>query len=214
MVKLVQGYNNNAVIIYFYRRDNGNSLGAALAKDLVSLNRPSAGRNIALPVQFSLMDESVFFTGMDTANPGATIGYVRVLIGISTAGSITEDDVKDVVINVPFYDTSGTEAGWVSTGAKHPDYIADSIFDVSTNQTLYVVGDSIAYGYGGSGGAKVDSWVKHAIEHNGYNANSMNLSESGLGFCTTSTKSHTINDIVGGTDFSAEGRRMIRNSDH
>ena len=202
--KIVPAYNSS-VIIYYYRRDNGNSLGAALSQQMYTLNYTPNTNDITLPVQFSLMDQNVSFAagqGVDISNPGATIGYVRVMIGISTAGDITENDVKDVVINVPFYDTPGIPDGWANTGQKHSDYILDSVFDVKTNQKLYVVGDSIAYGYGGSG-IRLDSWVKYAIEHNGYDAeNSLNLSESGLGFCTTSTKSHTITDIVGGTDFA------------
>lgn len=205
--KLVPGYNNNAIILYYYKRENGDGLGAALGQSLASLNRPSAGSDIALPVQFSLMDETVFFTGMDTSNPGATIGYVRVMVGISTGSDITEDDVKDVVINVPFYDTPGTEAGWVSTGQKHPDYISDNVFDVDADQVLYAIGDSITYGYGVGGNNY--SWVKHVIDHNGYAAygtnGSKNLGENNLGFCTNSTSSfgnHSIQYIVNNTSFA------------
>ena len=63
------------------------------------------------------------------------------------------------------------------------------------------MGDSITYGYGVGGNS--GSWVRHVIDRNGYDAtNSRNLGESGLGFCTASTSNHTVQDIVGSTDFS------------
>lgn len=204
--KLVPAYNNNAIIIYYYRRDNGNSMGAALAKDLATLNQPAAGSDISLPVTFSLIDQNIYFSGMDASNPAASIGYVRVMIGISST-NITEDDVANVKINVPFYDTPSTPGGWVNTGTKHPYYLKDSIFDVSTDQVLYAVGDSITYGYGVGGNNY--SWVKHVIDHNGYAAygtnGSKNLGESNLGFCTNSTSSfgnHSIQNVVDGTSFA------------
>ena len=157
----------------------------------------SLGSEIALPREWLIKD---------TSAPGVTswaqVGYIRVLLGISTAGNITENDIKDVIINVPYYDTPATPGGWVSTGTKHPYYTtADEIFNEKTNQILYAVGDSITYGYGVGGNNY--SWVKHVIDRLGYDAaNSKNLGESGLGFCTTSTSSHTITDVVGGTNFS------------
>lgn len=209
--KLVPAYNSS-VIIYYYRRDNGNSLGAVLSAQMHTLNNTPNTDDITLPVQFSLMDQDIYFSGIDTSNPGATIGYVRVMIGISKTGDITENDVKDVVINVPFYDVPATSGGWVNTGVKHPDYdhglpdggtagqvltkTADgeawqdinfsSALNVQSGQILYAVGDSITYGHGIGGNEY--SWVKHVIDHNGYapyGANgSKNLGLSGLGFCT------------------------------
>ena len=223
--KLVPAYNSS-VIIYYYRRDNGNSLGAVLSAQMHTLNNTPNTDDITLPVQFSLMDQDIYFSGVDTSNPGATIGYVRVMIGISTAGNITENDVKDIVINVPFYDVPATSGGWVNTGVKHPDYdhglpdggtagqvltkTADgeawqdiefsNALNVQSGQILYAVGDSITYGYGIGGNEY--SWVKHVIQHNGYDAvNSRNLSQNGLGFCTNSTSNNSLANIIGATGF-------------
>lgn len=193
--KVVPAYYNSSIIVYYYKHD-GTYISAARSSQLTSLN-VSLGSEIALPREWAIKD-----TSAPAVTSWAQVGYIRVLLGISTAGDITENDIKDVIINVPYYDTPAIPGGWVSTGTKHPYYTtADEIFNEKTNQILYAVGDSITYGYGVGGNNY--SWVKHVIDRLGYDAaNSKNLGESGLGFCTTSTSSHTITDVVGGTDFS------------
>lgn len=205
--ELLPTYYDSSIIVYYYKREDGSFIGAQRTANIYTLNDAPLGSSISLPVQFSLMDREVYFSGMDISNPGATIGYVRVLLGVSTSGAISENDIKDVMINVPFYDTPATSDGWVNTGVKHPYYLKDSIFDVSTDQVLYAVGDSITYGYGVGGNNY--SWVKHVIDHNGYAAyggdGSKNLGENNLGFCTNSTSSfgnHSIQDVVDGINFA------------
>lgn len=212
--QLVKAYNS-PIIVYYYKKD-GSYLTAMQATQMHSIGAASNDNPIALPITFNLADNNVY--------PINNIGHVRVLLGISASGAITANDVVNVVINVPFYDTEQSVSGgsWVNTGTKYtPSEDGDDselesrVDDLETSvsalqddveikdegKILYAVGDSITYGYGVGGNNF--SWVKHVIDRNGYDAtNSRNLGESGLGFCTTSTSNHTIQDIVGGTDFS------------
>ena len=217
----------SSLIVYYYRRDTGAYIGTLQSAQISSMNYPANNSPISLPVSLKVSDPAIAFSGVDVSDPGKDIGYVRILLGISTQGNITENDVKDLVINVPFYDTPATPDGWASTGVKHPYYAkglpdggsagqlllktADGaawqdkadVFNVQTGQKLYAVGDSITYGYGPNA-TRIDSWFKYAVERNGYDAaNSLNLAENGLGFCTTSTRGHTITDVVGGTNFAS-----------
>ena len=197
---LVPAYNS-PIIVYYYKQD-GSYKTAMLVSQMHSLGMPSNSDPITLPISFNLADNNLY--------PINDIGYVRVLLGISTSGNITAEDVAGLKISVPFYDSGPAESGWYSTGVKYATTeqlesqiaeLQDNEIKVSTNQILYAVGDSITYGYGVGGNS--GSWVHHVIERNGYDAtNSLNLGESNLGFCTTSVSNHTIQDIVGGTDFS------------
>jgi len=199
----------SSIIVYYYAH-NGNSLGSLRTNQIGSINLP-LGSEINLPITFHIKD--VAGVGSHTWDE---VGYVRILLGISTSGDITATDISNLVINVPYYDQKSEIGGWVATGENIPmsqiDELADrvteveeavsTIFNIDSNQSLYVVGDSIANGY--RAGGQDYSWVAHAISSNGYNAsNCVNLAENGLGFCTESTSSHTVQDIVGGTDFSS-----------
>ena len=224
--KLVPAYYNSSIIVYLYYAD-GSWMGAARTSQIDSLGNPALGSEVSVPVEWYLKDTN----SAGVVGGWSNVGYVRVLLGISTSGDITSEGVADVVINVPFYDTEQVVTGWARNGEKFAISFSDAIKQntrdieglgvrvsaleasggggsgggeettVQTNQILYAVGDSITYGYGVGGNS--GSWVRHVIDRNGYDAtNSRNLGESGLGFCTASTSNHTVQDIVGSTDFS------------
>lgn len=219
--KLVPVYNNYSLWVFYYKTDGSFSI-AAQTNQIQSIDVAS-GTEIGLPLSFYLKDSNLSPSG-----GWASTGYMRIVLGISTSGNITAEDVADVVINVPYYDFVGTVSGWFSTGQQHSNDKATqqnsadiaalkertdtletdvaelkngNLVNIQTGQKLYAVGDSITYGYGIGGNDY--SWVKHVIDRNGYDAeNSINLGQSGLGFCSTSTSGNTINDVVGGTSFS------------
>lgn len=218
--KLVPAYNSS-VIVYYYKTD-GTKIGALLSAQLGSIGKIANQNDIPLPVSFYLKDSEYGLSTWDK------VGYVKIQIGISKSANITAEDVANVSINVPYYDYEGTVSGWYSTGRQHSNDKATqqnsadivtlkeradtieadveelkngSLVNIKTGQVLYAVGDSIAYGYGIGGNDY--SWVRHVIDRNGYDAtNSVNLGQSGLGFCTTSTSGNSITDVVGGTNFS------------
>lgn len=207
--KIVPVAYSSSLIVYYYAH-NGNSLGSLRTSQIASINLP-LNSEINLPITFHIKDVSG--VGSHTWDE---VGYVRILLGISTSGDITATDISNLVISVPYYDEESEIGGWVATGENIPmsqiDELADrvteveeavsTIFNIDSNQSLYVVGDSIANGY--RAGGQDYSWVAHAISRNGYNAsNCVNLAESGLGFATASTSSNTVQNIVGGTDFSS-----------
>ena len=209
-------YNSygGALFVYYYRSDGS----------YIEARRPSTLQNVeysddqSIPIgtgqsySFQLADSELYNL--------SNIGYIRIVLGISTS-AITTQDVANLVINIPAYDVAGTSGGWINTGVKHPDYdsglpdggtagqvltkTADSTawqdvnfskaLDVSSGQILYAVGDSITYGYGIGGNEY--SWVKHVIQHNGYDAvNSRNLGQNGLGFCTNSTSNRDTDGVL------------------
>lgn len=218
--KLVPAYNSS-VIVYYYKAD-GTKIGAMLSAQLDSIGKIANTADISLPISFYLKDSAY---GLST---WANVGYVKIQLGISKDGNITEDDIANVVINCPYYDFEGTVSGWFSTGQQHSNDKATqqnsadiatlkertdtletdvaeikngSLINIQTGQVLYAVGDSITYGYGIGGNEY--SWVKHVIDRNGYDTeNSVNLGQNGLGFCSTSTSGNTIQDVVDVTDFS------------
>ena len=212
------GYQS-AIKVYYYRED-GSIIGAANSSQLHSLLPSGESVRIAqaitaelsLPLSFYIKDNNATGSGGDWSN----VKYVRIMLGISSSGSITEDDIADLVISIPYYDVPETSGSWVSTGVKHPYYsltgeVTDKVFQMNTGQVLYVVGDSIAAGYVGDGVPLVDSWVKHVVDRNGYAplgnepTDSNNLSISGIGFCHPITKNGVqmnAQDIVDAADFS------------
>ena len=218
--QLVPVWNNNSIQIWYYKTDGSykNTLGQQSIHSFVG-GTPSAGDSIDLPCEFNMADNNYY--------PLEGTGYVRVWLGISAGGAITADDVKDIVINVPFYDSDVTATEWYNSGER---YISDPKVEqntediaaldmrvtaleedsgsgggitVNTNQVLYAVGDSITRG--AVAGGEDYAWPKHVIDINGYDAtNSRNLGQNGLGFDTAATGSgDTIKAIVDRTDFSA-----------
>ena len=210
-------YNSygGALFIYYYRAD-GSYIEARRPATLNNVDYTDS-QSIPLPYSFQIADGAL--------SSLSGIGYIKIVLGVS-ANAITEQDVENLAINVPFYDVPATSGSWVNTGVKHPDYdhglpdggtagqvltkTADgeawqdvefsSALNVQSGQILYAVGDSITYGYGIGGNEY--SWVKHVIQHNGYDAvNSRNLGQNGLGFCTNSTSNNSLANIIGATGF-------------
>ena len=218
--QLVPVWNNNAIQIWYYKTD-GRFKFMLSQQSIHSFvgGTPAAGDSIALPCEFNMADNNFY--------PLEGTGYVRVWLGISADGAITADDVKDIVINVPFYDEDVTATEWYNTGERYisDPQVAQNTEDiaaldtrvtaleedsgsgggitVNTNQVLYAVGDSITRG--AAAGGEDYAWPKHVIDINGYDAtNSRNLGQNGLGFDTAATSSgDTIKDVVDNTDFSA-----------
>lgn len=222
--KLVSKYVS-PIGLYYYEAD-GTFIVYMKASQMASLGKPSNTEDLSLPV--SLMIKDINFSNTSWSN----VGYVRILLGISTSGDITADDIADVKINCAYYDFEGNVTGWYSTGQQHSNDLATqqnsadisalkermntAEADIEELQTaienVSIVDISTgqklyAVGdsitYGYGVGGNDYSWVKHVIDINGYDStNCVNLGQSGLGFNTTSTSENTIADIVDGTDFS------------
>ena len=211
----------NSAIQVFYYKANGDfkfSLNQSAIHSFVG-GSPALGESIPLPCEFNLADNNFY--------PLDGTGYVRIYLGISADGAITANDVNDIVINVPFYDSDVTATEWYNSGERYTsdpqveqntediaaldtrvtaleeDSGSGGGISVHTNQVLYAVGDSITRG--AVAGGEDYAWPKHVIDINGYDAtNSVNLGQNGLGFDTAATGSgDTIKAIVDRTDFSA-----------
>lgn len=219
--KLVPAYNSYSIWVFYYKTDGSYSI-AAQSKNFSSINVAS-GTDISLPLSFYLKDANLSPSG-----GWAGTGYMRIVLGISTA-SITEADVANLSINVPYYDFEGTKTGWFSTGQQHSNDKAtqqntadisalkertglletdvaelkesSGTIKISTNEVLYAVGDSITKGYGLSD--MTDSWASRIVGINGYDAtNSKKFGYSGMGFCTTG-ESKTARIVVDENNFAA-----------
>lgn len=217
--KVVPFYNGYSVVVYYYAQD-GTQKFMKTGSDLVSIN--TKGEK-ACPFTFNLKDVNVF-----ADSNWAQIYGVRIALGVSSS-SITADDVKNLYVNIPFFDITETNTGWMSTGQEFNgdkqtqqntadietlkgevqslgNRISDieengGLADISTGEVLYAIGDSITYGtnVGGNSG----SWVKHLIDKNGYDAvNSKNFGVSGIGFCTTAS-GKTVRTVVDENNFAA-----------
>ena len=223
--KLVPTYNSS-LIVYLYKED-GTYITAWRSSTINSLGNPANTDEIELPVSFYIKDSAA--SGISS---WSDVGYVRILLGISTDGDITEDDIANVVINCPYYDFEGTKAGWYSTGQQHSndkatqqnsadiaelkdrtEALEADVSDVrdsfEKNGLTRVHTGEVLYAVGdsityGSGvGGNNGSWVKHVIDINGYDTiNSKNLGISGIGFCTEAS-SKTVRNVVDENDFSA-----------
>lgn len=222
--KLVSKYVS-PIGLYYYEAD-GTFIVYMKASQMASLGKPSNTEDLSLPVSLMIKDSNFSKTSW------SNVGYVRILLGISTSGDITADDIADVKINCAYYDFEGNVTGWYSTGQQHSNDLATqqnsadisalkermntAEADIEELQTaienVSIVDISTgqklyAVGdsitYGYGVGGNDYSWVKHVIDINGYDStNCVNLGQSGLGFNTTSTSENTIADIVDGTDFS------------
>lgn len=221
--QIVPAFNSSSIWVWYYKAD-GTKYYTLKGSQLASVKTDAA---ITLPLTFQLKD-----TGTFADSNWANVRYARIVLGISTSGDITENDIAGLVVNMPFFDRTETVSGWYSTGQEfsgdkatqqNTADIASLKIDVETlGNELEEVKNTIndidliniktgqvlyAVGdsitYGYGIGGNDYSWVKYVIEQNGYNAaSSKNLGQSGLGFCSTSTSGNTITDIVGGTNFS------------
>lgn len=220
--KIVPVYNNTAIWIYYYKQD-GSQMGAYKGGQLAGIYSDS---ELSLPLSVNLKNTAIF-----ADSNWASVYGVRISLGISASGSITEEDVADLRVRIPFFDYSGEVEGWHSTGQQHSndkatqqnsadiaalkervdgqDAAVKSLQTAADNAGLTApAAGQVVYGVGdsimagyGIGGTS-QSWLATVIEVNGYDAAaSKNLAQSGLGFCSTSASGNTIEDVVGGTDF-------------
>ena len=211
--KVVPFYNNFPVVVYYYKSD-GSQMFLKSSTDLGSIG--TAGE-IPTPFTFYLKDTNIF-----ADSNWAQVYGVRISLGISST-SITADDVKNLSVNMPFFDEVGTVTGWHSTGQEFngdkatqqntadietlkndvktlQDALANDSISVNTGEVLYAVGDSITYGTNVGGNA--NAWPTHLMAINGYDTtNSKNLGISGIGFCTTAS-GKTVRGVVDGQSFA------------
>lgn len=222
--KLVQAYVS-PIGVYYYKTD-GSFASYFKASTFSSLKNHPDADDLNLPVTFYLRDSAHSIPGGISSQ-----GYIRIILGISKDGDITEEDISNIKINVPYYDFAGYRAGWYSTGQQHSNDKAtqQNTADIATLkeradgfdtdiaelreavENVNIIDISTgqrlyAVGdsitYGYGVGGNDYSWVKHVIDRNGYDAaNCVNLGQSGLGFDTTSVAGNTLTSIVDGTDF-------------
>lgn len=222
IAKLVPAYTS-ALGIYYYKAD-GTFLTYMKGSQLASLPYSSDTAELTLPTSFMLKD-SAFSAGGWT-----NVGYVRLQLGISTSGNITDEDVANISINVPYYDYEGTRTGWFSTGQQHSNdkatqqnsadiaslkertdaveaAVADIRDAIESGGLTGVKTGEVLYAVGdsitkGYGLSDLNSWPKRMIGINGYDSEkSVVLGYSGSGFCTTG-ESKTARIVVDETDFS------------
>lgn len=214
--KVVPFYSNFPVVVYYYKSD-GSQMFLKSSTDLGSIG--TAGE-ISAPFTFYLKDTNIF-----ADSNWAQVYGVRISLGISST-SITADDVKNLSVNMPFFDEVGTVMGWYSTGQpfsgdqatqqntadiealkKDVKALQDAIendtddgISVNTGEVLYAVGDSITYGTNVGGNA--NAWPTHLMAINGYDTtSSKNLGISGIGFCTTAS-GKTVRNVVDAQNFA------------
>jgi lysophospholipase L1-like esterase len=215
--KIVPAFNGSSIWVYYYKQ-NGTQMFAQKGSAMASIGNDS---EITLPLTFKLKDTNHFLD-----NNWATVYGVRIMIGVSTSGNITQSDVSSLVVNVPFYDQQGMVTGWLSTGHMFntDDYgqaIEKNAADISVLKSevstlkengakplssgakWYAIGDSITYGlYSTSETAYSQPvigkrWVDYVAQYNGYELT--NLGVSGSGFVS----GKTFRTIVNENDFSS-----------
>ena len=109
--KVVPVYSNRSVAVWYYK-SNGQQIMMKAGTDFASI---STNGEISTPFSFNLKDTNTW-----ADSNWATVGGVRIGLGISTS-AITEEDIKNLVVNIPFLDFKGYREGWYSTGKLHSD---------------------------------------------------------------------------------------------
>lgn len=109
--KVVPAYNSRSVVVWYYKQDGTQYLMKA-GTDLSSVG---TNGEITTPFTFNLKDVNIF-----ADSNWANVYGVRIGLGISSS-DITKEDVKDLVVNIPFFDFAGYRDGWYSTGKLHSD---------------------------------------------------------------------------------------------
>ena len=213
--KLVENYFSTFYAVYY--DDNGDWIGYFGASGF-----GLSDSEVTLPITINLARTSSA-TG---ASYWSNTKYVRMMFSIKEANqTITNDDVKDLVINFERLNTTENVYGWYSTGHmynkdEYSQAIEQNASNIETLQTdvntlkeavkttpsqsgavWYAVGDSITKGYG-VGADKC--WVKYVLDYNGYDKEkSLNLGISGLGFAKSDPNySKTARIVVDENDFT------------
>ena len=223
--KVVPVYNGYSVIVYYYKQD-GSQYMMKTNSDLGSINI-AQNNEIPVPFTFSLKDGNIF-----NDSNWVNVYGVRIALGIASGADITDADIANLKVNVPYFDRTESVEGWYSTGQVHSSDKAtqqnttdigllqkradalelevEELQETIENMSLVDISTGqVLYAvgdsitYGYGIGGNDYSWVKHVIERNGYDAeNSLNLGQSNLGFCTAAMSGDTITDVIDGTDFS------------
>lgn len=201
--KIVPVYNSTSIWTYYFKED-GSPIFINKGSTMTGINSDA---EITLPLSYQLKNQAHF---LDTN--WAQVRYVRIVLGISNAGDITAESIKNLKVNIPFFNYEREGYGWRSTGQQYSNDKAtqqnsadiaalredvDELKDaVSTSPSdsgakWYAIGDSITYGlYSTSATAYSQPvvgkrWVDYVAKHNGYKLT--NLGVSGSGFVTGKT---------------------------
>lgn len=212
--KIVPVYNNSSIWTYYYKQD-GSQMFAQKGSAMTGINSDA---EITLPLSYQLKNPAHFLD-----SNWAQVYGVRITLGISAGGAITADDIKNLKVNIPFYNTEIDGYGWYSTGQQHSNDkatqqnsadIAALKEDVATLKEAvqkspsasgakwFAIGDSITYGlYSTSATAYHQPvvgqrWVDYVAKYNGYELT--NLGKSNAGFLT----SPTFRSMVDGANFA------------
>lgn len=173
--------------------------------------------DIPLPVSIDLTRDS---TGKSYFYKS---GYIRVAVGVNKTTAITDNDIKDLVINIDRLNSTRTESGWYSTGQQHSNdkatqqnsadiaVLKEDVADLkeavqkspsASGAKWVAIGDSITYGLYSTSATEYSQpvigqrWVDYVAKYNGYEIT--NLGVSGSGFVSGTT----FRTIVNRNDFS------------
>lgn len=212
--KIVPAFNSSSIWVFYYKAD-GSQYAAKKGSQLQSVGKDT---EISLPLGFYLKD-----TGTFADSNWATIQGVRICIGVSTSGDITEADVENLKVNMPFYNTTVEGYDWYSTGQQYSNdkatqqnsadiaalkeevaalKEATSKSPTNSGAKWFAIGDSITYGLYSSSATAYHQpvvgqrWVDYVAKYNGYELT--NLGKSNAGFLT----SPTFRSMVDGADFA------------
>lgn len=212
--KIVPVYNGTSIWVFYYKKD-GSQMFAQKGSQMNGIGKDT---EITLPLSFQLKNSNHFLD-----SNWAQVFGVRIVLGISTSGNITADDIKNLKVNIPFFNYGREGYGWYSTGQQHSNDkatqqnsadIAALKEDVDTlKETVqkspsasgavwYAIGDSITFGlYSTSATAYHQPvvgqrWVDYVAKYNGYELT--NLGKSNAGFLT----SPTFRSMVDGANFA------------
>ena len=212
--KIVPVYNNSSIWTYYYK-----STGAQMySQNGANMGGIGTNSEITLPLSYQLKNGYHFLD-----SNWAQVAGVRICIGVSTAGAITADDIKNLKVNIPFFNKEIDGYGWYSTGIQHSndkatqqnsadiatlkEEVATLKEAVSTSPSnsgavWYAIGDSITYGLYSTSATDYHQpvvgqrWVDYVSKHNGYQLT--NLGKSNAGFLT----SPTFRSMVDGANFA------------
>ena len=215
--KIVPVYNNSAIWVYSYKAD-GSQMAAYKGSQLIGVQYGASDTEIALPLSFQLKNTAIF-----ADSNWANVSGVRISLGISASGSITEDDIANLKVSIPFFNYTKSGYGWYSTGQQHSndkatqqnsadiatlreevDELKEAVSTSPTNSgaVWHAIGDSITYGLYSTSATEYSQpvigqrWVDYVAKHNGYALT--NLGVSGSGFVT----GKTFRAVVDENDFS------------
>lgn len=212
--KIVPVYNGTAIWVFYYNAD-GTQMFAKKGSQMGGIDTDA---EITLPLSFQLKNTAHFLD-----SNWAQVYGVRIVLGISASGDITDDDIKNLKVNIPFFNYERSGYGWYSTGQQHSNDKAtqQNSADIATLReevdTLkeaaktspsasgakwYAIGDSITYGLYSTSATEYfqpvagQRWVDYVAQYNGYDLT--NLGISGSGFVT----GKTFRAVVDENDFS------------